>query len=206
MRHIIYKIAFQEETSAGDLENYISDEIKAKYKIPEDAEAFETGARSAVYENSLGQIVAFTNKSACDQSYKSIGKNSNILPELYDLDEIEIEFENLPQKFCVIIMEKLTPLTNSERNEFRAVEGEFWAWKREITRQLENQVDPSKIDMNYPLTRGTVEEVAYVKLLKNMTDQEIEHTDLHSGNVAWGKNYDFKLIDWESIFVPEYWV
>lgn len=199
MNFIAYKLAFQEETSAGYLEIYITPEMKKKYHIPENQEPFESGIRSAVYENSLGQIVAFTNDKACKPAYKSIGKNSDILPELYDLDEIELA----NQKHCVIVMEKLEPLSESEKVECKEIDTEYWAWNRKLKEDYKK--DPKSVDFKYPLTRSGPIEKAYLMLLKNMTKQNITHTDLHSGNIAWTKDKDLKLIDWESIWVPEYW-
>lgn len=187
MNSIILRIANQEETSAGYIEVVITPEIKAKFNIPENARAVTEGLRSAVYENSLGQIVAFTETNACPPAYKSIGRNSEILPEIYDLEEIDLEFHGDKYKFCVIVMEKLQPLDDSEypialnyMNKFNH-DDEF----------------PSPDDK-----LGT----EFIDLFQAMKDNNIYHFDLHPGNIAWSKDGSLKLIDWESIDVPTNWV
>lgn len=199
--NIAFRIAFQDEISADKyLIDLISSEIKAQYHIPENTEPFASGIRSAVFENSLGQIVAFTNDKACKPAYKSVGKDSNILPEIYDLEEIELG----GQKHCVIVMEKLEPLSESEKFECKEVDTEYWAWNKKLKEDYKK--DPKSVNLNYPLIHSGPIEKAYLMLLKNMTKQNVTHTDLHPGNVAWGKDKELKLIDWESIWVPEYWV
>lgn len=181
MNIVAFKVAFQEETSANSwVTRQITPETKIKYKIPENAEPFSEGATSAVYENSLGQIVAFTDKKACDPAYKSIGKNSDILPEVYDLDEIVLD----EGKFCVITMEKLTPLNISEKDY--------------IDRILEGDLEDDEYD--------TELYKSYDILIDKMVDTGIEHIDLHAGNIAWGKDGNLKLIDWEDIAAPQDWV
>ena len=182
MRSIILKIAFQDETSANDwVTRRITPETKIRYKIPENAEPFTEGNTSAVYENTLGQIVAFTDSYACNPAYKSIGKNSEILPEIYDLDEIEL---SKGSKFCVITMEKLTPLNRSEKNY--------------IDRILEGDLQDDEYD--------TELYKSYDILIDKMVNTGIEHMDLHAGNVAWSKNNELKLIDWEAIAAPQDWI
>jgi len=188
MNRISLKLAFQEETSAGHLEYYITPEIKKKYNISENQDPFASGIRSAVYENSLGQIVAFTDGYACKPSYKSVGKDSNTLPEIYDLDEITFP-EEPRMTYCVITMEKLEPLRSEDLDRTKEIIDAFW--------NNEKRVAPDKND---PF------EVKFYNLFRDMEDQGIEHYDLHPGNIAWAKNGDLKLIDWESIGVPQGWV
>lgn len=189
MNSTILRIAFQEEISASYLKHYITPEIKKKFHISENQEPFESGIRSAVYENSLGQIVAFTDYYACKPAYKSVGKNSDILPEIYDLEEIVFP-EEKNQTYCVIVMEKLKPIDEADKVKIKQLINKWTDYDYE--RVWPNKNDPF--------------ELKFYNLFLDMQDSGIEHYDLHPGNIAWTKDGDLKLIDWESIGVPQVWV
>lgn len=207
MNKISLKLAFEKETSsADDISEKITPEIKKKYNIPENASALSEGTQSAVYENSLGQIVAFTRANACDTAYKSVGKNSEILPEVYDLDKIEIysDFEEGHKKLCVITMEKLTPLTSDDENQFRTATKLLRDWRNNNNKWEMRKEEAVNEYLGTENLNKTGTEILFLWL--KMDELGIGHNDLHFGNIAWGKNGELKLIDWEDIYVPEYWV
>ena len=195
LNNIITEIAssFGDHTAAWDLmEENISQEIKKKFNIPENAKAISRGMRSAVFENASGNIVAFLPpiaSSACEQAYKSVGRYSEILPEIYNFEYIETTIMGIPATICVIEMEKLKPTT---KIEWGAINNILLVYRKGFTlKTIEQLKSNNSSDRIYD---------AVINLMERMIKENIGHTDLHAGNIAWSKDKShLKLIDWESV-------
>jgi hypothetical protein len=202
LNKIINRISIVEETAAYvPLEKAITEDIKKKFDISPMAEAFKTGANSAIFENNRGNIVAFIAGSpACITALRSVGKNSEILPEVYDMEILDLKIYSgdfrpylVTDKVCVIEMEKLLPLNNEERTVF-------------IDNQtlIPEEVDLLKTEMEEQILKG-MQPDSFMKNLINLSEkmikENISHDDLHVDNVMWSKDRkNLKLIDWESIY------
>ena len=193
----ISRMASEEKTSEDPvLESMITPQIKEKFDISPDSKAFTQGANAAVFENRRGNIVAFIwerwehSKSICSEAMKSVGRNSKILPEIYDIEIIDLMRNKLTQEICVIEMEKLQILTFDERKIVRDFVDIAYPEDKKETMMMRGLKPPAILD-------------DLILLKKRMKEENIGHTDLHGGNVAWGKDGDLKLIDWESITLQE---
>jgi hypothetical protein len=191
----IAKLASEEQTAAWTwLEELISPKIRKKFDIPIDAKALQSGKRSAVFLNERGNIVAFLPpqaQRACEEALKSIGKNSSVLPEIYDIAYIDIS-PWAPSTVCVIEMEKLTPTTEAE-----------WDQITEWILPYREGFEPDMIEELEALLAQKPNKLlkAVIDLMKRMIKEKVAHKDLHGGNVAWSQNGKLKLIDWEEIIL-----
>lgn len=194
------KFSSEEMTAAWYfMEENITPEIKKKFNISENAQAFVSGNRSVVFENQKGNIVAFLNPDssrACEQAYKAVGRNSKVLPEIYDLEYINLKSFN--SKVCVIEMEKLRPTTANEWEIIHVFVLEYRAGftKEVIKRYREWQSSTEFVDTNFKKIADAV-----INLMEEMIKENISHKDLHGGNVAWDNDGNLKLIDWEEIIL-----
>jgi len=195
------------------LTELISDDIKSRFKIPSSAQPFKSGSFSSVFENSEGNIVAFVDTpNACESAYTAVGRNLTTVPEVYDLDTFSVTKEDayettggyaepLDVNICVIVMEKLTPLTREEINQLNNIDpsgsddlmDDPGDAKIRLEKMLEN-IDEIQRPYPYPIVYDKID------LLQRMDEEGIGHDDFHPGNVAWGHDGKLKLIDWESIY------
>lgn len=210
----------------------ITPEIKKQFDIDEAEEPFKSGNRSAVFENKRGNIVAFINAAnwahgerACQQAYKSVGRDSEVIPEVYNIEYLETtgkisSEEYAPVKLCVIEMQKFEPLTDiqSELHEilkhFHNVEyiidiirfaksgDDIKTIIEKMTNKHQSSFTPKAI--NFYINIGTKPLFEKVNdLYQRMKDEGIEHRDLHVGNVVLDSEGRLRLIDWESIILPD---
>jgi len=207
INQIIFRIA-NKTSSNLYLNSLITDDIKAKFDINKDAKPNSKGGSSVVYVNNRENIVAFINTThgrdkACENALDSVGSNSKILPEIFNVEYLKIA--NIPGDpnyvsdemyekeitLCVIEMEKLRPLTLQESHHFdnlHVLYEDYSEWDvnvenlRSIILKFKNPLIP-----------------AVLKLVEQAKSENISHDDLHSGNVAWGSDNELKFIDWESI-------
>lgn len=175
------------------VERLITQDLKDRFGIS--GAPFDKGSQSAVYENDSGNIVSFMRGSQpCDVAYESVGKSLSTLPDVYDVDVLELGGE----KICVVEMEKLRTLSAPESGEFWNIRQKAakakgaWAGDvpmEDVVKRLEGIASPSRM------------EKAALDFYKRLQAEGVSHEDVNSDNVAWGKNGKLKLIDWESILL-----
>lgn len=205
LKKIIMKIA-----SHPDFEKLINENIKIKEKfgIAPNEKAFSEGSNSVVYENKKGNIVTFisTNimgSSACEQAYKAVGRNSKVLPEIYDLEYISIPVTNHPagyfnREFCVIEMEKLEPIKYDSKEWFATYS--FLKSNIDDLKRIKYYNDKHR-KPGASLTNIDKLTDDVIELLEQMKIENITHLDLHPNNIAYGRDGKLHLIDWEAIFL-----
>ena len=190
------------------LTGLISDDIKARFKIPASAQPFKSGSFSSVFENSEGNIVAFIDTpNACSTAYKAVGRNLTTVPEVYDLDTFTVnkQKDNKPYisksyggwdvDICVIVMEKLTPISSED---YKAFDDLFLSYNQRNPKEEKEKLIKS---LNGLEPTNFQKEV--IDLLHRMDKENVHHVDFHPGNVAWGHDGKLKLIDWEPIFIGD---
>ena len=175
----------------------ITPEILAKFNIPEEADPFEEGQRSAVYVNNDGDIVSFSSDSHVAEVAKRLkGVGQTALPEVYDVEEFETGgfFDTI---FGVRMEQLQRPLNKVESYLY-----ERYRW--EIVKGI-----PMKytIDRTYEVLskkpRFKEFERAFKKKMQDLADRAdqfgITQEDLRPGNVMWDDNGRLRFIDLESI-------
>jgi hypothetical protein len=189
------------------LTRLITDDIKKKYKIPVDAKPFPRGGFNSVFINSDDNVVAFVDTPhACGAAYKAVGRNLASVPEVYDLDEIEVlknrdrdfndtekdvpalNWERNKLKICVIVMERLGELDANEEKLFDELYASLWSHDPKY-KQIEKNI------------RNIFPEFAsdFDDLIYTMKKENIDHKDFYASNIGRSKDGRLKLIDWESI-------
>ena len=226
---IARKIALNEETAADlDLLKFIGPKLRERFDIDKNLEPIAKGQSNLVYENRRGNITTFISATgsaarSCDQALESVGKNSKILPEIFDLEYIRVK----GRRFCVIEMEKLRVLSDEEEHDIAGLlcyDGETIELLSDLKKLLTEFDDPKLIaielaDRYYRWERillypdedieKVVERHIYLsenpmldlvlELFRTMKQENIKHFDLSCQNVAWGRDGNLKLIDWEAI-------
>jgi len=206
---IIYKLTtvFVKTADSFMLTRLITDDIKKKYKIPVDAKPFPRGGFNSVFINSDDNVVAFVDTPhACGAAYKAVGRNLASVPEVYDLDEIEVlknrdrdfndtekdvpalNWERNKLKICVIVMERLGELDANEEKLFDELYASLWSHDPKY-KQIEKNI------------RNIFAEFAsdFDDLIYTMKKENVDHRDFYAHNVGRSKDGRLKLIDWESI-------
>lgn len=194
---IIYKLTtvFVKTADSFMLTRLITDDIKKKYNIPVDAKPFSRGGFNSVFINSDNNIVAFVDTPyACGAAYKTVGKNLKSVPEIYDLDQIEVSknpedpYNKKMLKICIIVMEKLNELTSHEEKMFDELCIARWSHEPKY-KQIEKNI------------RNIFAEFAsdFDDLIYTMKKENVDHRDFYAHNVGRSKDGRLKLIDWESI-------
>lgn len=192
----IARLSYLKTGACLALEKIITVELKKQFDIPETANAKVLGCRSAVYENNKGNIVAFiiaghgfAGEEACEQALISVGKNSKVVPEVYNLEYIDLTIFNKTYKVCVIEMEKYKPLSLSETKFFD---------KHIIDFYHPGSLELMKTQEGVPAAEIAIMD-KMIDLRDRMKAENIHHSDMSPYNVAWDADGNLRLLDWESI-------
>lgn len=205
--HLV-RIAARILASMGDIMDRLTPEILRKYGAIRPLTTQSVNTNAPVFEDSEGRVVTFVDDHGGYMSAKNqMDRRVDSLPEVYmaervdDIDDIDV---------YVIKMERLIPLSATEKEEYSPSAAEYWLYEYPgvmteglTDEEMENAVSMWMEDRSHPMFDSLTDlQKASVDLEARAVRDDVWQIDPHQDNVMWGNDGKLKYIDFGSIQYP----
>jgi hypothetical protein len=187
----------------------ITPEMLKEMGVDENAQPYEEGMSSAVFDNTRGNIVVFSLRNINYIANNISGPLSDVLPtivktEKFPLEETTETDWREPSDFLYAVeMERLDPLSSEEELVFTIWKGPIFEGNPDTPEDEARFILETPDDISVP--RETIDKmIPAMRFLKKKSERlNVYHFDLHARNVMWGKDGNLKFIDLEDVGLLE---
>jgi len=173
----------------------ITDKMREEMDVPLDADPYEPGTNSCVFDNTGGNIVIFSDYDAFyNTAVEAEKRNLTTIPKIYKTekfssgDEEEGTFSFGESAVYAAEMQKLKMLN--------AQEGQIWQkYETSIFKEGKNPTpeDPKDAEIVN----------AMISLRDRSKKENVEQTDLHAQNTAWDDEGNLRYLDLEGVNIGQ---
>jgi hypothetical protein len=202
LRKIARRLATEDHTSYSIfvLEK-ITDDMRKAMDVPLDAEPYAPGANSAVFDNTNGNIVVFSDYTQFyNIAEKAQKRNSDALPKIFKVEKFELEgeeftayessFMNESEYMYAVEMQKLNML---DKKEEAVVE----KYRKQVFSPEFSESDAESLLKKAGDDSNIVRHL--IDLKERAERDKISHNDIHAGNMAKDDEGNYKFIDLEAV-------
>lgn len=191
-----------------DIAALLTPAILKKYDVAKPIGIEGANTNAPVFETSDGKIVTFLDDAGGFMSAKNqMRRNVDSLPTVYGAEKVD-DIQN--RVVWAITMEKLTPLSASEREQFSPSAAEYWLYEYPgveteglTSEEMENPWEVWQTNPNHRMFESLTDlQRASVDLEARASRDDVWQIDPHEDNVMWGSNGKLKYVDFGSIQFP----